>query len=389
MSTYRYCANIDLDAFGHNIDEIQRHIGEDTMLCCVIKANAYGHGAVTLAQYMEKRAVDWFAVACVDEGIELRQNGITTPVLVLGETDESQFDALMTYDITPTIFTYASACALNEAAEKRNRTVNIHIKVDTGMSRIGFMAGEACIDDIVRISELSNLCLQGIFTHFACADMDGQAPTNLQIQRYNRIIESLNARGIHIPIRHCSNSAGIMEYPHANMNMVRAGIIIYGLYPSEEVHKDILDLKPVMSLKSHVTFIKEIPAGTGVSYGATFVTERPTVVATIPVGYADGYMRGLSNKGRVLINGQSAPIIGRVCMDQMMADITELEGIKEGDTVTLAGRDGDAEISVEEIAALAGSFNYEFVCDVARRVPRAYYEGSKKIKEVHYLFQVS
>lgn len=385
MSTFRYCANIDLDAFEHNIDEIRRQIGNEPKLCCVVKANGYGHGAVELVRALENKSVDYLAAACVDEALELRAAGILLPILILGATGENQFAEAVRQDITLTVFTLDDAKKLSETALEMSKKAKIHVKLDTGMSRIGFSADEASADQIAEISKLEGVALEGLFTHFACADMQGREKTDRQIQKYQSMIEWLLERGVHIPVKHCANSAGIMEYKDIHMDMVRAGIIIYGLYPSEEISKQSLDLRPVMSLKSHVTYIKTIEAGTEVGYGGTFTAPKDMVLATIPVGYADGYFRSLSNKGRVLIHGQYAPIKGRVCMDQMMVDITDIDNVCVGDEVTLMGRDGDKFLSVEEVSETAGSFNYEFVCAVSRRVPRAYFRDEKKIKEVHYL----
>lgn len=385
MSTFRYCANINLDALEHNIAEIRRLIGSDRKLCCVIKANAYGHGAVALAEFLEKQGVDYFAVACMDEALELRHCGIASPLLILGETWKDQYEDAVRENVTLTIFSYEDAKVLSETACASGRTAKIHIKLDTGMSRIGLNVSEASADTIAQISKLPGIELEGLFTHFACADMDGRRQTEIQISRYRQMEQWLEDRGVMIPVKHCANSAGIMEYKDVHMDMVRAGIIIYGLYPSDEISHETIDLEPVMSLKSHVTFVKTIPKGTPVSYGGTFVAEKDMRIATIPVGYADGYFRSLSNKGRVLIRGEYAPICGRVCMDQFMVDVTDISGVMPGDEVTLVGADGDRYLSVEAVSEPAGSFNYEFVCEVSRRVPRVYYRGGKKIKEVFYL----
>ena len=385
MSTFRYYADIDFDALAHNVSEIRRRIGERTKLCSVIKANAYGHGAVEFAQFLENGYTDWFAVSSVDEGLELRNAGIKKPVLVLGTTFECQYKEAIKNDITLTVYTYDSAKRLSEAAVLCNKTANVHIKLDTGMGRIGFSVCEASADAIAAIAGLENIDVEGLFTHFACADMEDRETTNRQIKKYKKMVDMLLDRGIDIPLKHCANSAGIMEYSEVHMDMVRAGIILYGLYPSDEISHETIDLKPVMSLKSHIAYIKTIPAGTAVSYGGTYVTDKETVLATIPVGYADGYFRSLSNKGSVLIHGQYAPICGRVCMDQFMVDITDIPEVHEGDSVVIMGRDGDQMLSAEEISSLAGSFNYELVCEVSRRVPRVYYEHGRRIKEVHYL----
>ena len=268
---------------------------------------------------------------------------------------------------------------------------DVHIKLDTGMSRIGFKSDEESVDatvqGIVMINSLlKNIRIDGIFTHFACADCENDQMTFEQLKRFDNVIEQLEANGVHIPIRHCANSAAIIKYPGMRMNMARAGIIIYGLYPSDEVDKDIIKLEPVMRLKSHVIYVKTVEPGTTVGYGATFTCERPTRIATVSIGYGDGYPRGLSNKGRVLIGSQSWPIIGRVCMDQLMVDVTDADyEIKQGDEVVLVGSQGSENISVEEVAAINNSFNYEFVCNINRRVPRVYYRDGEVVDIVNYL----
>ncbi|HIU02284.1 MAG TPA: alanine racemase [Candidatus Onthocola gallistercoris] len=384
-SLYRICACIDLDALRQNIKNIRSKLTVQTKLMCVIKTDAYGHGAVTVAETMQDSGADWFAVAAADEGIELRKAGIKKPILVLGYTCKEQYDTMIANHIVPTIFTLQMAKDFNAAAQKAGKQIDIHIALDTGMSRIGFLPDDGSMDAIEEISHLPYLNIQGVFTHFACADMADKTHMNGQIRVFGQMLEEMHKRHITPALCHCANSAAIMERPEVQMDMVRAGIIQYGLYPSDEVDPALLSLQPVMSLWSHVAYIKELPAGVGVSYGATYVTSKPTKVATIPVGYGDGYPRSLSNKGYVLIRGQKAPIIGRVCMDQMMVDITGLKGIQERDLVCLMGRDGDENISAEELADMAGSFNYEFVCDVGRRVPRVYIKEGKQVKVVNYL----
>lgn len=377
MDTFRVCANIDLDALWHNISEIRRNISTDTMLMGVIKANGYGHGAVHVANTLVAAGSEWLGVATADEGIELRCKGITVPILVLGFTPCEQFRELITYNITPTIFSYKMAKEINQLAGKLAVILDVHIKIDTGMGRIGFKCDDA-ISAILKIKALENLNIQGIFTHFACSDIKDKTFAHSQLSKFHQVIAGLKERGIDIPIKHCSNSGAVINLPEADMDMVRPGIILYGLYPSDEVNRQRICLKPVMEIKSHIIFIKELEIGFGIGYGLTFMTRRKTRVATIPVGYGDGYPRALSNKGRVLIKGHSVPIIGRICMDQFMVDITDFADICQGDEVTLIGRDGDEWISVEEVSGLAGSFNYEFVCDVGSRVPRVYYKDGKK-----------
>lgn len=382
MSIYRVCARIDLDAFRHNVNEIKKKIGSNAYLMGVVKTNAYGHGAVVLSRELEALGAKWLAVACADEGVELRKNGIRLPVLVLGFTSPDQYGDLLKYDITPTVFSMDMARALNEAARAVGRTLPIHIKIDTGMGRIGYAVTRENAREIAGISRLANLKLEGMFTHFACADMakeEYREITKRQYERYCQMEQWLMEEGVTVPLRHCANSAGIMDSPGMYKDMVRAGIILYGLYPSDEMAKEKLKLLPVMSVKSHITYIKTVEPGEGISYGYTYVTKKPTVVATIPVGYGDGYPRLLSNKGSVLIRGQRAPIIGRVCMDQFMVDISHIPGVCEGDGVTLVGTDGAETISMDELAALTGTISYELACDVGRRVPRVYIKDGREM----------
>ena len=384
-SIYRVCAGIDLDALKYNVDGIKRCKAESAMLMGVIKADAYGHGAKVFAHELDRMGFDWFAVATADEGIELRRDGIEQPILVLGYSCEAQYPDMVQWEITPTIYSLDMAKAFDAAAEKAGKVANIHIKIDTGMSRIGFLPGEESLDEIEKIHGLRHLRIQGMFTHFACADMRDKTHVGHQIEKFRQMIDGVRQRGIPVEIFHCSNSASIMELPSEHMTLVRAGIILYGLYPSHEMEEERLPLKPVMSLYSHVVHVKEVPEGVTVGYGATYVTRRPTRIGTIPVGYADGYPRILSNRASVLIRGRRAPIIGRVCMDQFMVDVTDMPEVSVGDVVTLIGRDGEETLSVEEISEMAGSFNYEFVCDVSRRVPRVYIKNGKPVSVVNYL----
>ena len=386
-SIYRIHAKIDLDALKYNVEGIKKCKAEGARLMGVIKADAYGHGSRIFAHELETMGFDWFAVATVDEGIELRRDKIAIPILVLGDTNENQYSDMLYWKITPTIDSYETAKAFDEAAKKEGVIADIHIKIDTGMSRIGFLPGEDSLDEIEKISRLPHLHIQGMFTHFACADMKDKTHVKGQIKKFHQMIEDVRKRGISVEICHCSNSASIMELASEHMNMVRAGIILYGLYPSHDMEEQRLPLKPVMSLLSHIVHIKELPAGVSVGYGATYTTSGPTRVATVPVGYADGYPRILSNKGQVLIHGKRAPIIGRICMDQFMVDVSNIPEACLGDLVTLVGKDGEDNLSVEEVSELAGSFNYEFVCDVSRRVPRVYYKNRKLMKVVNYLWE--
>ena len=373
---YRVHAVIDLDAICHNIREVKRVVGEGVKVMPVIKADGYGHGAVPIAKELNKIGVDAFAVAILEEGITLRNNGIRQPILILGYTSEYQYSSLIQYEIEPTVFCYEMAESLSKIAQALGKDAKIHIKLDTGMNRIGFKPTKESVDIIEKIAKLPNIKIQGIFTHFACADEADKTETYEQERKYDQFITWLEERDIYIPIKHVSNSASIIDLDGFRKDMVRSGIITYGLYPSEEVSKDVLDLRPAMELKTHIVYIKEVEAGEGISYNHTYVTDKKTKIATIPVGYADGYPRSLSSKGKVLIRGQYAPIIGRICMDQFMVDVTGIE-------VTLVGHDGNKMLTVEEVANEAGSFNYEFVCGIGKRVPRVYIRNGE-MKEAEY-----
>jgi alanine racemase len=338
----------------------------------VIKADGYGHGAGMIAKYCDD-VIDSYAVAIVEEGIALRQEGFTKPILLLGYTHHSQYGKLIDYNLIPAIFSYEMAKPLSDLAVELEKTVKIHIKLDTGMSRIGFDDSDKSVEEIVKISNLPNIEIDGMFSHLARADETDKSYAQAQFERYMTFTKKLESKGVKIPNRHISNSAAIMELSEMNLEIVRSGIITYGLYPSEEVDKNELDIIPAMELKTHISYIKTLPKGVAVGYGGTYITKDETVVATIPIGYADGYPRSLSNKGEVLIKSKRAPIIGRVCMDQLMVDVTHIDNPVVGDTVTLMGRDGEEFLSCEELADKAGSFNYEFVCDVSKRVPRVYY----------------
>lgn len=369
---YRVHAVIDLDAICHNINEVKRVVGPEVKVMPVIKADGYGHGAVPIAKELNKIGVDAFAVAILEEGITLRNHGIQQPIVILGYTSEYQYSSLIQYEIEPTVFCYEMAESLSKIASALGKDAKVHIKLDTGMNRIGFKPTKESLEVVKKISKLPNIKIEGIFTHFACADEVDKTSAKKQKAEYDKFIVWLLEEGIDIPVKHVSNSAAIIDMDDWRMDMVRSGIITYGLYPSEEVAKNVLELRPALELKTHIVHIKEIEAGEGISYNHTFITKRKTKVATIPVGYADGYPRALSSKGRVLIRGQYAPIIGRICMDQFMVDVTEIENVSVMDDVTLIGMDGNRQISVEEIANITGTINYEIVCDISKRVPRVY-----------------
>ena len=373
MNRYLRCyAEISLEAIGHNIREVKKRLPEGVKLLGVVKANAYGHGAVPVASYLENQ-VDYFATATIEEAIELRENGISAPILILGYVSPSQYGDLVEYDITQTIDSYAQALALEKEAARQNRKAKAHLAVDTGMTRIGFQVTEHDADEAAKIADLPHVELEGMFTHFSCADQEDKTYCSVQMEKYDKMTALLAERGVTIPLRHICNSAGIMEFDDHRFEMVRSGIITYGIYPSEEVKKERLDLIPALSWKSHVIHVKEVGPGVGVSYGATYVTEKPmTRIATVSAGYADGYPRALSNQGCVLIHGKKAPIIGRICMDQMMVDVTDIPDVQVEDVVTLVGTDGDETITIEEIANPAARFDYEMLCDISSRVTRVY-----------------
>ena len=372
---------IDLDAISANFDAIAAKAKVPVM--AVIKADAYGHGAIQVAQLLQDRAA-FFGVSSMLEATELRRAGLTNPILILGHTPVKAFGTAIREGIRPTIFRLEDAQALSRAAVEAGIPAPFHFAVDTGMSRIGFPATAESADVCAEIAKLPGLVPEGIFSHFATADCADLSRSRQQAGQFDSFCELLKARGVYIPVRHLNNSAGLMNFD-THYEMVRAGIVTYGMYPSEEVSPELLTLKPALQFLSKVTFVKTLPAGREISYGGTFVTTKDTRVATVPVGYADGYRRSLSGKFHCLIHGKKAPILGRICMDQMMVDVTEIPETQPGDRVTLVGTDGEETITMEQIAAAADSFNYEFVCGISRRVPRIYVSGGEKVHSVHYL----
>lgn len=375
---YRVHADVYLDRICRNIERTRAIIKGETDICAIVKADAYGHGAIPVSKVLYPY-VDAYAVAMIQEAVELREAGIDKPILILGFTQQPYVKELVVYDVMASVYNLEMAQWISKEAVRQNKIAKIHIKLDTGMSRIGFALTEENISVIKEISQLDNLQIDGCFTHFAKADEKDLSFTKEQMKRYENYVEKLEKAGISIRVHHISNSAGIMMMPDANLDMVRSGISTYGLYPSEEVDKSRLWLEPAMEIKSYVSYVKEVEAGVGISYGGTYQTTERTTVATIPVGYGDGYPRALSSKGDVLIHGKRAPILGRICMDQFMIDVTHIPNVQMGDVVTLMGTDGEENISVEELGAKSYSFNYEFVCDVGKRIPRVYYYKGKKV----------
>ena len=372
---------IDLDVIEANFNAIREKAGVDVM--AVVKADAYGHGAIQVTRLLQDKCA-FFGVSSILEAIELRQAGIYNPILILGHTPVSAFPVLVQAEIRPTIYHYDAALALSKAAMAQGKTAAFHIAVDTGMSRIGFQATEESADICAQMAQLPNLHAEGLFSHFATADCADLSRSHAQAEKFDRFYEMLKERGVEGPIRHMDNSAGLMNFDN-HYHMVRSGIVTYGMYPSDEVDTKNLAIRPALQWISRITHLKTLPAGREISYGGTFVTTRETRVATVPVGYADGYRRSLSGKFYVLIRGKKAPILGRVCMDQMMVDVTDIPDVTPRDQVVLVGRSGDEEITMEQIAAAADSFNYEFVCGISRRVPRIYSRGGKTVHSVHYL----
>ena len=382
----RVCARIDLDAVEYNLDMMNQNIKEETKMIGVIKTDGYGHGAVQIARYvMEEKDYIWgYAVATLDEAVLLKKNQVKKPVLVLGCIFPDQRDIMIEQEVRMTCYTLEMAEDISKRAQKLNQKAYIHIKLDTGMSRLGFQITEESVEEICRIASLPNLVLEGMYSHFATADETDKTFTKKQLERYLWMKEKLEERKVTFPYYHCSKSAGIIDVKEANMDLVRAGISTYGLYPSNEVEKKNVPLKPALQLISHVAHVKWVESGTPVSYGCTYVTKRRTRIATIPVGYGDGYPRSLSNKGYVLIRGKKAPILGRVCMDQFMVDVTDIDAVTFQDRVTLVGTDGGEDLPVEVLSDLSGRFNYEFVCDLGKRIPREFIRNGKVVEQMDY-----
>ncbi len=384
MGYKRLVAEIDLDAVDFNIKSIIKRVGGRAKIIGTVKADAYGHGAVEVSKVLEENGIDMFSVAMIDEGINLRNNGIKAPILVLGLTPPEYVKEAVEYDLIQTVSDYNTAEAISKAAKELNKKAVIHIKIDTGMGRIGFRPEKEAFDEIENISKLENIEINGIFTHFCTSDEKDKTFTYTQKERFVYAVNELEKRGINIPLKHASASAGLMDFDDLFFNAVRPGIILYGYYPSDDVMKDRLPIKPVMSLKSYVMYIKDIENGDTIGYGRTYMANEKRTIATIPAGYADGYNRLLSNKGCVLVNGKRAQLKGRICMDQCMADITGINA-KQWDEVVLMGKQGNEEITADEIANEIGTISYEVLCMVSKRVPRVYIKNGKVQKEINFL----
>lgn len=385
LKTYqRVCAEVNLDAIRHNAQYLKEQTDSHTKMAAVIKADGYGHGSVPIAQCLEPFDFLWgFAVATSEEAFLLRENGVQKPVLVLGSVFPYAYERMAAEDIRATVFSKEMLPALSQAAERVGKPVKVHVKVDTGMARIGITPDEEGIAFISALMEYvrgDSLELEGIFTHFARADERDRTDAERQLVLFKGFLERLQAESdIEMQLRHCANSAAILAFPESDLDMVRAGIALYGLHPSDEVPGGPSGLEPALSLRSRVVFVKTLRKGQSVSYGGTFTAERDMRIATIPVGYGDGYPRSLSGQGSVLIHGKRAAILGRVCMDQFMVDVSDIPEVVEGDIVTLIGSDGEERITAEELGALSGRFNYELVCDLGRRVPRVFYREGRAV----------
>jgi len=377
-------AEIDLDAFEENFKKIKDLVKPGTIVTGVIKADAYGHGSVEIGKVLFEQGVDRFAVATLSEALQLRKVFKEVPILILGYTPTYAADEVIKNNIIQTMYNVDEARIFSDCAKKSGKKLKVHIKIDSGMSRLGFQANEDSVDKIIQISKLPNIEIEGMFTHFAVADEVDKSYTYSQFEKYKFMVDSLKERGLEIPVKHVSNSAAIMDLPEMNMDMVRAGIILYGLYPSDEVIKERINLKQVMSLKAEVSHVKELEAGRGVSYGLKYVTPEKRKIATIPIGYADGYTRMLSGKAEVLVKGVKVPVVGRICMDQCLIDVTGID-VKIGDEVILFGSDGINTISIDEVASKLGTINYEITCMISKRIPREYIRGGKTVKSVDYL----
>lgn len=387
MNTYlrRTWAEVDIDAVEHNFNIIKQTAGNNAKIMCVIKADAYGHGAVFLAKLYEKCGASYFAVSNIEEAMQLRENGITLPVLILGFTPACMAKTLADNNISQAVFSEDYAKELSDCAVKENVNVKMHIKLDTGMSRIGFMyqniqRDNGSIEQIERVCQLPNLIHEGIFTHFALSDEaeEGKAATLRQFECFSDAVEKLREKGIEFELTHCSNSGAIIDYKQTYFNCVRAGIILYGLSPSPKL-KGKMDLIPAMQIKSVIAQIKTVEPDTRVSYGGTYVTKKPTRIATVPIGYADGYTRSLGNRAYMTVKGKKAPVIGRVCMDQLMLDISDIDGVNTGDEVTVIGDGSNNTLSFDDIAEMTGTINYEVVCLVGKRVPRVYLHNGQSV----------
>ncbi len=388
----RTWAQIDLNALEHNFINIKNKISEKTKILCVLKADAYGHGAEFLVKEYERLGADWYGTSNLDEAIQLRKSGAKKPILIFGYTPTNMADLLYKYDISQALFSYEYAQKLCEECKNKKIKIKVHVKIDTGMSRIGFFCQspdgrEKSVKEISLIKEnMPELELEGIFTHFSVADdvTNNKDYTLKQFENFKTTINNLEKEGVEIPLKHCCNSGGIISFPEMHMDMVRAGVILYGLYPSEELRNKI-DLKPIMQLKTVVSQVKTIPENISISYGRNFISQKEMKIASVAIGYADGYSLRFSNNAEMLVCGKRVPVVGRVCMDQLMLDITGVDDIREGSVVTVFGEDGENAIFVDELARRIETINYEMVCLIGKRVPRIYMKNGEIIGKKSYI----
>ena len=377
-------AEVNLDNIINNINEIKKNINAEEIIA-VVKANAYGHGAIDVAPILVESGADKLAVATLSEALELREAGIKVPILILGYTDVSFAEMLINNDIEQTVYSLDYAKELSKKAEALGKIAKIHIAVDTGMGRIGFLPNEKSVEEVVEISKLINLRITGVFTHFSNADEEDKSYAHNQIEKFNSFINEIEKREVNLGVKHISNSASIIDIEDAHYNAIRPGIILYGYYPSDYINKDKLKLMPALSLKCQVIHVKELPKGEYIGYGRKFRTERDSVIATLPIGYADGYIRGLYGKAQVIINGKLAPVVGRICMDQCMVDVTDIGPVNVGDEVILLGEDNGIKNNADDMAEILDTINYEILCMIGRRVPRIYIKDGKMVNVRNYL----
>lgn len=387
----RTWAKVNIDNIKHNFREIKKKLNPKTKLLCVLKADAYGHGAEFLVREYEKLGADFYGVSNLDEAMQLRKAGAKKPILIFGYTPSECADILANNNISQAVFSIEYAKRLQKQCKIKGVKIKAHLKIDTGMSRIGFFAQNdesrrQSADEIMEINGMPEIEIEGIFTHFSVADdiTNNKDYTTYQINNFKKIISDLESQGLSIPLKHCCNSGGIINFPDMHLDMVRAGVILYGLYPSKEIIGKI-DLKPAMSLKTVISQVKTIPKGTSVSYGRTFVSDKEIKVASVAIGYADGYSIKFSNNSEMLVHGKRAKILGRVCMDQLMLNVSDIQGVSEGDEVIVFGSSGENHISVDELAKNIGTINYEIICLIGKRVPRVYSENNKIVGSVSYL----
>lgn len=379
----RAWAEINLDALVENIRNIRKITSPGAKVMGVVKSDAYGHGAIEVSKAILENGADYLAVATVEEGVELREAGIEAPILILGATADSQAEEIIQHDIMPSVFSVEYGRALSNMAKKLGKEANIYIKLDTGMSRIGFVADRSeTVDEIAEIASMPNIMIQGIFSHFSTADEADDSYTKRQFEKFMGVCGALESIGVKIPIKSIANSASIMMYPEYHLDMVRAGIVLYGSYPSKEVDFSRLPLRKVMSLKARISRVERPGKGAGVSYGNEYITDENTIIATVPIGYADGYTRLYKNKAKMIVRGETVPVIGRICMDQCMIDVTNVHNIKAGDEVIIFG---DGVITADDLADWIGTISYEVYCNTARRIPRIYVKDNKVVKVLNYL----